>query len=401
MSRLLRKIAIVALALAASLAYLYATNAKARSVLSRAYFERFLFYPRSKPVTSVGWYEPSERVEGGNGPMIRRLRRMDPLGASLRAKLDEFAKASTTQSLLVVRAVGKRRPPDDDPELLYEYENPAADPGDRPGRHLLTDGNSMAKTVLALLTGVALSQGKISSLDEKAVAFLPEWRGDERREITIRELLTMTSGLRNQDSKSFPLSDLAVMHLGSQLEPFALSIPAVESPGKRFEYNNVNSQVLGIILERAYGRRYASLLSELLWKPMAAQDAFLWLDHEGGQARTYCCLIAAAFDWARIGLLMLSGGRANGSQVVPREWISQMITPAPTSKDYGLHVWIGTPEKTYEARGLYYLSGLGRQHVWIIPDEKVVIVRVGEKAEPWSWEDSYVPNLVWRALPHS
>jgi CubicO group peptidase (beta-lactamase class C family) len=392
-------IAIVLLALGAALAVLYGTDPKTRSVLNWTYFARFFSYPRSKPVTSVDWYQPVEKVVGGDGPMLRRIRKTDPLGASVRAKLDEFAKASSSEALLVIRAAGRRA--QDDPELLYEYIDPAAPLGDRPGRHLLTDGNSMAKTAVGLLVGVAIAQGKIDSLDEKASRFLPEWRNDGRRDITIRHLLAMQSGLRNQNSKTFPLSDLAVMHLGTKLEPFVLSIPAAEPPGKRYEYNNVNSQVLGVILERVYGQRYSTLLSEHLWKPIAAQDSFLWLDHESGLARTYCCLMATAYDWGRIGLLLLSGGRAGKKQIVPRGWVSEMLKPSSAAKEFGLHLFLGTPAKGYEARGLYFLSGLAEQHVWVIPEEKVVIVRVGEKAKPWSWEESYVPNLVWRALPHS
>jgi CubicO group peptidase (beta-lactamase class C family) len=399
MLRLL-KIMIVAFALGALMAFTYAFSPRARSILSWTYVTRYLTYPLKRPVTSVDWYQPVEKVEGGDGPMLRRIRKTDPLGASVRDKLTQYAKATDTEALLVVRAAAPRRGLDLDPELIFEYVDPSASKDALPGHRLLTDGNSMAKTPLGLLLGIALSQGKIASLDEKAATYLPEWREDGRKDITIRQLLTMSSGLRNWDSKRFPLSDLAVMHLGTQLEDFALSIPAVESPGNRYEYNNVNSQVLGIILERAYHRRYASLLSELLWKPIAAQDAYLWLDHEGGQARTYCCLMASAYDWARVGLLLLKGGQAEGKQVVPRDWVAQMIKPGPLSPQFGMHLFHATPDKGYAGPGTYYLSGLGQQHVWVIPEQKIVIVRVGEKHEPWNFEEAYLPNLVWQTLPH-
>jgi CubicO group peptidase (beta-lactamase class C family) len=391
-----RKLRLAAGALALVLTLTWLVSPKARSVMNWTYVHRLATYPWSAPVTTVSFYNPLERVEGGDGQFLMRVSRTDPLGASTRAQLDEFAKASRSAALIVVRNVSRQK----DPEVLYEYyDYPDADP--KPGRTRLSDSNSMAKTPLGLLIGIALSQGKIASLDEPVSSYITEWQGDERRSIRIRHLLRMTSGLRNQNSKTFPLSDLAVMHLGTQLQPFALSIPAAEPPGTRYEYNNVNSEILAIILERVYGRRYTQILSEQLWKPLAAKDAFIWLDHDGGQARTYCCLFANPIDWARLGLLFLDRGEVDGKQVVPASWIDEMLKPSSFNPSFGAHLWLGTPEKKFEAPGLYMISGLGEQHVFILPRQKIVIVRVGEKDKTWRWEENYLPNLVSRALPRS
>jgi CubicO group peptidase (beta-lactamase class C family) len=374
-----------------ALAAAYVTSAKARSVLNWTYFRRFVTYPRSRPVTSFAWYSPMERVEGGGGVFMRRLSRTDPLGANVRAELDTFARESQSDAVLVVRSLGPRH----DPEVLYEYRAEHESP------NVATDSNSMAKGPVGLLVGIAIAQGKISSVDDPVSRYLPEWADarDPRSKITISDLLQMSSGLRNQDSQSNPLSDLVVMHLGAFLEPFALSIPSVESPGVHHVYNNVNSQILTIVLERVYGERYSHLLSRLLWKSVAAWDAGLWLDHPGGLARTYCCLFARPHDWARIGLLLLWRGNVNGRQVVPADWIDRMISPSRTSPEFGSNIWLPKHDETYDAEGLYYLAGKSQQHVFVLPHQNVVIVRVGEKPKSWKWTTPYLPNLISRALP--
>src|SRR3954463_5986605 len=124
-----RKLLLSAGALVLLLAATWLASPKAGSVLNWTYFHRLATYPFSAPVTTVSWYDPLEKVEGGDGPFLRRLTRTDPLGASTRGKLDEFFKASRSAALLVVRSVGRDR----DPEVLYEKLNYAPSAFDRPG----------------------------------------------------------------------------------------------------------------------------------------------------------------------------------------------------------------------------------------------------------------------------
>ena len=112
-----------------------------------------------------------------------------------------------------------------------------------------------------------------------------------------------------------------------------------------------------------------------------------------------------ARDWARVGLLIQLRGRAGGKQVVPAEYLATMRTPSPLEPDYGLHVWLGNEgirteeddhDEPFEADDLVYLDGKHRQRVYVIPSRELVIVRVGERAE--DWDDSFLPNLLGRAL---
>src|SRR4051794_12345791 len=181
----------------------------------------------------------------------------------------------------------------------------------------------MLKSVTALLIGVAIGEGKIGSLDDPAATWIPAWRGDRRRGITLRHLLQMHAGLRPMGEYEEPYSDASYLALGTDSRHVVDNILAVAEPGQRFDYNNVNLQALGVVLEEATGRRYAEYLSEKLWKPIGAGDAAVWLDREGGTARTFGYLFARPEDWARLGLLLLHEGRCDGKPVVPPAFVRE------------------------------------------------------------------------------
>src|SRR5438094_828437 len=132
-----------------------------------------------------------------------------------------------------------------------------------------------------LLLAIAVGEGKISSIDEPASKWIPAWRDDARRRITLRHLLQMHAGLKPMGEYEEPYSDASYLALGTDSRYVVDNVPAVEVPGRRYDYNNVNFQVLGVVLEAATGRRYAEYLSEKLWKPIGAADASVWLDREG------------------------------------------------------------------------------------------------------------------------
>ncbi len=180
-------------------------------------------------------------------------------------------------------------------------------------------------------------------------------------------------------------------------------MPAVSEPGRVFDYNNVNFQVLGFVLEAATGRRFAEYLSEKLWKPLGCGDAALWLDREGGSARTFGYLFATARDWARVGLLLLHEGEWEGKTIVPSGYIREMLKPSPEEPTYGLGIWLANDEHQrreneapFLTAGIFYLDGRFKQRVYVIPAHDVVIVRVGENAR--GWEESALPNAVLKGV---
>lgn len=315
---------------------------------------------------------------------------IDPSGI---AAADAYAEKTESVALLVYhRGV-----------LVHEKYWPGFD------RDTRTNPNSMHKTVLALLIGAAIADGKIDSLDTPASKWLTEWRGDARRDITVRELLQMSSGL---EIPIFGTWKSARILFGSNLEQGTLGLQAAERHGSRFQYSNANSQLLLIMLERAVGQRYSEYLSERLWKRIGADDAALWMDREGGLPRGFCCIFARGRDWLKIGRLILDRGRVGDDQVVPAEWIAQMLTPAKTNPNFGLHIWLGSPPKPerpyndytvkafhsepFAAADIAYIDGFGGQRVYVVPSLQLVIIRTGKSKT--DWDDATLPNAIIRAV---
>ncbi|WP_101757403.1 serine hydrolase [Oceanicoccus sp. KOV_DT_Chl] len=207
----------------------------------------------------------------------------------------------------------------------------------------------MHKTVVALLVGVAIADGAIGSVDDKVVRYFPEWAADSRGAITIRDLLTMSSGLEQYPFSLNPFAGKSAFRFlfAGDRERVALTTVQRWQPQATYDYNDINAQLLGLLLERATGMRYRDYLQEKLWQPMGGQAAQVWLDHEQGLAMTACCLLAPAQDWARIGLLMKNGGELNGKQIIPRDWITAMLTPSTLNSSYGYFTWLGKDLKAF------------------------------------------------------
>ncbi len=378
------------LRLAAGILFLLAVVAGGALLASEwTYIQRLRHYP-AKPVTDIDWYQPKEKVPGGVVADI-------PVAAAGEIQIDStaisnavrYAEQKKSAALLIVHQ-GKL--------LAEKYWQ-----GQTTNRW--TDSASMAKTIAALLIGIAINEGKIRSLEEPAGNYLPEWSKDARRKITIRHLLSMHSGLRPDGEYEDPFSDACYLALGTDLRAVVRNIPAVSAPGETNDYNNANYQALGFVLEAATGQRYATYLSEKLWKPLGNADGALWLDKKGGSARTFGYVFATARDWARVGLLILNQGQSNGRQVVPARWIKQLTTASPTDPDYGHGIWIGSSkgsrrpdhDEPFAADDVVYLDGRNKQRVYIVPSRQLVIVRVGEQAR--GWDEAYLVNVLVRGSP--
>ncbi len=262
------------------------------------------------------------------------------------------------------------------------------------GRDLLTQSQSMHKSLMGLFVGVAIADGRIASAEDPVGRYLAEWRDDPRGRITLRQLLQMSSGLAQYRFTLNPFTDdnrwLNSGHSGDVI----LRTPAADwPPGSRYDYNNINSELLGMVLERVYGQRYSQILRDKLWLPMGGERARIHTDRPGGRAFTSCCLAAPAMDWVRVGMLLLGQGEVNGKRVVPAAWLREMITPSPAAAHYGLQVWLGygdpavPPDEAgssgaivpgpFLARDTFMTWGRGQQHVFVVPSRQLVIVRLG------------------------
>lgn len=285
-------------------------------------------------------------------------------------------------------------------------------------RERLTHSQSMNKTVTALMIGAAIADGYIESEDDPVGKYLPEWQGDARGAMRIRDVLSMSSGLAQYEFTMNPFArDSAFRFLFSaDRYPVVLGTPQEWAPGDRFDYNDVNAQLAGMIVERASGRRYAQYLSEKLWRSIRAPAARIWLDRDQGGAMTACCLLAPAMSWARLGVMLKDHGRVNGAQVFPDGWIEKMITPSPAYAGYGFFTWLGAgidarrhagdtelgQSESYLAPDLFMLIGRGGQRVYVSRSLDLVVVRLGpfngyQPLKP-GWDNAFLINAVVRGI---
>lgn len=240
---------------------------------------------------------------------------------------------------------------------------------------------SAAKTVIGLLIGIALDEGKIKSLDEPVGNYVKSFQSDDKKEITIHHLLQMASGLDWEESSKSPLSENAESYYGSDLQGMVDRQKAISKPGKKFLYQSGNSQTLGFVLIAATGKTISQYAEEKLWRKIGTQaDAHWNLDKKGGVEKSFCCLYATARDFARIGRLILNEGNWNGEQVVSQAYIRQMssnraLLTADGIKNrcYANHIWMYNDGEDQ----IYYCRGISGQYIAVIPAKKLVFVRLG------------------------
>jgi len=261
-------------------------------------------------------------------------------------------------------------------------------------RDWLTQSQSMHKSLLGLFIGMAIEDGLIDSVDDPVGRYLEEWQDEPRGAITLRQLLEMSSGLIQYRFTLNPFADDNRWLNSGRSGEVALRTPLADwAPGSRYDYNNINSELLGIVLERVFAQRYSTLLEQRLWRPMGGERARVHTDRPGGLAFTSCCLAAPAMDWVRIGMLLLGRGEVNGSRLISADWIDEMTRPSAMAGFYGLHIWLGyddppvppasagssgaVADQAFLARDTYMTWGRGQQHVFIVPSAELVIVRLG------------------------
>jgi CubicO group peptidase (beta-lactamase class C family) len=187
----------------------------------------------------------------------------------------------------------------------------------------------MAKTVTAMLIGIAIHEGRIRSVDDLAAAYVPELSGTEYGRTSLRHLLQMSSGVRFTEfafrgAISEDLLQLILatyMRLGPGGVDTVASFNDRERPaGTKFSYSSAEALVLGLVLTRAIGRPLAEYLEQKIWQPIGAEADATWLIDNSGQEVTACCLNAVLRDYARLGLLLAHDGNWRGRQIIPAAW---------------------------------------------------------------------------------
>lgn len=267
---------------------------------------------------------------------------------------------------------------------------------------------SIAKSVTALLVGIAIDEGHIASLDDPITLYLPELLPRDARfaRITIAHLLNMRSGLRYADH-DLPWGDKPKAYYDPHLRQRVLRQEIAGEPGEEFVYNSYHPILLGMILERTTGVSPERYLQERLWQPLGMEyDASWSLDsEEGGMVKMESGINARAIDFSRLGLLLLDGGRVSGQQLVPADWVarSSAVNAAYRVPQIGANIhyqygwWVHAP--TAEERHAVAAWGHLGQYLYVFPSERVVIARFGTRTGDVPWAS--VCQAVVAALPSS
>lgn len=287
---------------------------------------------------------------------------------------------------------------------------------------------SLAKPLTAVAIGRAIELGRIRSLDQPVADFVHEWRGDARDDgrrsrILVRHLLDMRSGFLPQAIATKPddILNLAYLHPRHD-EIIVRDYPVVDEPGTRYEYNNATSEMVAVLIERATGRRYAEFVSTEILKPLGAAGGEVWVNRPGGTAHSGCCIMLPPETWLRLGVLLLQDGVWNGRRLLPEGFVAAMRTGTAQYPYYGLGVYVAgryterrgfaNPERQpaaqrvlhsepYLAADLFMFDGNANQVVYVVPSERLVIVRTGNappRRDGTEWDNAFLPNTVLRGI---
>jgi len=320
--------------------------------------------------------------------------------ATKRVALDELLESTRTHAFIVLK----------DGKLLDERYFKGYQ------RDSICISRSVAKSFTSALVGIAIDEGFIKSVDDPITKYLPELNERGFDAITIRNLLTMGSGIRYRISQ-LPWDEDAIYYFYPNLRGVLLSgIEIAEPPGQTFHYADYNVGLLAIILERTTNRTVSEYLQEKIWKRIGMEYPATWSidSDEDGFELTHVALNARAIDFAKFGQLYLDKGNWNGQQIISERWVTESTAPDPNDHrawetypqwseagGYYKYFWWGN----YRGVDDYSFDAIGKwgQFIFVAPKAKVVIVRtagdLGLDLEQWPQVLQYIADFVSHGEP--
>jgi CubicO group peptidase (beta-lactamase class C family) len=262
---------------------------------------------------------------------------------------------------------------------------------------------SIAKSMVSALVGIAIEQGMIASVDDSVGKYLPWIKDSVTKQVTIKQLLNMQSGLAYNERAIHPFGNVAKFYYGDDLKKHTKNLKSKGNAGQNVRYQSANTQVLGMILEEATGKPLYTLLEENIWIPAGMKHPAYWSvdDEEKLQVKAFCCLNTNVFEFARFGLLYLNNGIRDHDTIIPPSWIEETISAKNPRQDnpeyrYGYH-WrlvAGTDD--------YFAKGVLGQYIYISPPAQTVIVRIGKTVGKVEWEALFreiIDQMHWNLQP--
>jgi CubicO group peptidase (beta-lactamase class C family) len=241
---------------------------------------------------------------------------------------------------------------------------------------------SVAKSVVSLLVGQLIGEGKLTE-DTLLVDVLPEYaNGTAFDSITVGQLLDMSSGIDVTEDYSYlkPFSGVGGMQVTTDLPDYLMQNRGlVFEPGSTSQYRSVDAQYLSMIVAKVTGKPLAQVVYEQLWQPIGAQDQATWnLDSEGGIEKGFSALNATPRDFAKIGLLVVNDGKVGDQQVVPKAWIERIATPAVEALPGWRYSALWWHPPGFAENGDYSAIGVYGQYVYVNPEHDAVVVKLSD-----------------------
>jgi CubicO group peptidase (beta-lactamase class C family) len=239
---------------------------------------------------------------------------------------------------------------------------------------------SVAKSLTSTLVGAAIADSSIKSLEDKVTTYIPDLRGSAYDDVTVRQLLTMSSGVRWSEDYEDPNSDVALFATAKP-DPgvdatvsYLRKLPRAHPPGTVWNYNTGETNLIGVLVSSATKKPLSQYLQDRIWQPAGMESKATWLKGATGHEIAGCCIQATIRDFARMGLFVLADGTRNGVQVVPKGWFAEAITKqkdiGQPGRGYGFQWW------TYDD-GSVAAKGIFGQGIFIDPKRRLVIASNG------------------------
>ncbi len=355
-------------------------------------YKKFPYMEISKPGTAFTFHKTSSSYK------------FDTIGYNKTTyPFDDFIKQNNSVAFLVIR----------NDTILYEKYFMDRD------QSSYVPSFSMAKSFISALVGIAVSEGKIKSVQQPVTDYIPELKDNDENfsKITIENLLNMRSGILFKENYFSPFGNIAKGYYGQNLTGQIKKLKIKNDPDTEFEYVSENTQLLAFIVERATGKKIPEYLQEKIWQPLGMEYDATWSidSRKHKEAKAFCCLNAVARDYAKFGRLFLNKGNWNGKQIIPEDWVKKSTVIDNNSKDlfYSYQWWhnidykkiedtasiAGTEKKfirtiknkkdesvTYLRIPMndFFADGFLGQFIYVYPEKNIIMIRLG-KASKVNW----------------
>jgi len=310
-------------------------------------------------------------AESADKPDLSLPAQFDPEGKY--GSLDRFNEKNKTVAFLIIR----------NDTILYEkYFAGYGDTSVYPSF-------SVSKAFTSALTGIAIGEGYIESTQQPVTDFLPFLKESDPafEKVRLEDLLNMRSGIRFDEGYANPFASMAKYYYGTNLKKYVTKLKTKSPPDQFYNYQSVNTLLLGMAIEQATGRQLNKYLEEKIWKPLQMESDASWnIDSKkDNQIKVFCCINAHARDFARFGRLYLHKGNWEGKQIVPREWVERSMSIINDSRDSQNYPY------TYQWRvkedGAVFAKGILGQYIYVYPAKNIIMVRLGKKTAGVNWAD--------------